>query len=359
MTAAAESASFDASLAALLPLPPPRAPPSKAIHSTLLQLRALADDALLNPMQPAAAVAYASAALCDKCTPWLVRLLAALTKEDVGEEEDGDERQDGGVLAIAAELLSVLAGRAALDEVDRTWVFENAGKLVIREMGYGEAGLGFQTWGSGYVLARLLDSGEIPMPPPGSQILELGSGTGLAGLVCARLLAQSCCHITLTDFQPAVLTNLVHNTTANSLAATATVRKLDWIDGILHPPWPVPQSSLLYTDGTNLPHPRFQTMLVSDCAYDALHAAHIPKIVDVYLEAGPAARVYCVLPERPRFEAELEAFLDAMRREAGVVEVADACRTMAGDDGVNYRILCYSRPGVGRDRNLNSNIFVE
>ncbi|KAJ3171332.1 hypothetical protein HDU87_008358 [Geranomyces variabilis] len=160
--AAASNASFDARLAALLPLPPPRAPPSPAIRSTLLQLRALANEALLNPMQPTAAIVHASAVLRDKCTPWLVRLLAALTEDGAAEEEEEDEEEEGGrddededgPLATAAELLSLLAGRAALDEVDRTWRFDNAGSLVIREMGYSEAGLGFQTWGSGYVMAR-------------------------------------------------------------------------------------------------------------------------------------------------------------------------------------------------------------
>ncbi|KAJ3170336.1 hypothetical protein HDU88_008963 [Geranomyces variabilis] len=346
--AAASNSPFDASLAALLPLPPPRTPPSEAIHSTLLRLRRLANEALLNPMQPTAAVAHASAVLRDKCTPWLVRLLAVLTEEEPAEEEEEENgrHDDDGPLATAAELLSLLAGRAALDEVDRTWVFDKAGTLVVREMGYGEAGLGFQTWGSGVVLARLLDSGAVPRPPANSQILELGSGTGLAGLVCARLIRQSCSHITLTDFQPAVLTNLLHNTTTNDLTPSASVCKLDWTEGILHPPWPASSNSNSVSDNSNVnpTHQRFHTILASDCAYDTLHAAHLPGIVDAYLAREPDARAYFVLPERPRFEAELEAFLTAMRRDAGIVEVADGCWTMQGDDGCGYHIRCYKRP---------------
>ncbi|TPX59217.1 hypothetical protein PhCBS80983_g02574 [Powellomyces hirtus] len=329
--------SFNTLVSALLPLPKPRSPPSPTLISTLTSLHSLATTYILNPHQSVATTQHATTELRTRCSPWLVKVLAVLTEEEEEEEEGGVDAER--TVTLAAELLSILAGRAAMTAVEREWVFENAGELSVREMGFGDAGLGFQTWGAGVVLARLLDSGSLPLNNA-SRVLELGSGTGLAGLVCARIGQEAAAkrstdfRITMTDYDSTVLSNLVHNAASNDLTTTVAVHKLDWTDGVMWDSHPTQQQE-------------YPLIIASDCAYDISHARHIPRVVDSYLaKHTPHARFWCVLPVRNRFDGELEAFVKAMRASSQLVKVADQCRTIVYDDDVEYRVLCYRRPVI-------------
>ena len=83
-------------------------------------------------------------------------------------------------------------------------------------------------WPSGELLARAMDHPSAPFSVRGRRVLELGSGTGVAGLMAAALGAV---HVTLTDL-PEVLPVTRRN--AERFAAThrgcapVDVRPLDW-----------------------------------------------------------------------------------------------------------------------------------
>ena len=58
-----------------------------------------------------------------------------------------------------------------------------------------------------------------PFPPFRLQVLELGAGCGLCGIVAARLCASG--PVLLTDLAPATMDNLHHNLALNGARAAA------------------------------------------------------------------------------------------------------------------------------------------
>jgi hypothetical protein len=112
----------------------------------------------------------------------------------------------------------------AMGEILRRWPLSSSGytpfDLTIREPPITGDSLGFKTWGSSYVLARLLPqfaadslahlfaSADGPALTP---VLEIGSGTGLLGLAAACIWRTS---VVLTDL-PEIVSNLQHNLELN------------------------------------------------------------------------------------------------------------------------------------------------
>ena len=80
---------------------------------------------------------------------------------------------------------------------------------------------GVHQWESGIVLSRFLLSIS-----PSCSILELGSGSGLAGITASKFTSSA--SITLTDYNQRVLANLRENLRKNG--ASAEIRFLDWRD---------------------------------------------------------------------------------------------------------------------------------
>lgn len=99
-------------------------------------------------------------------------------------------------------------------------------------------------WPSAVALSRWLVSH--PEQVRNKQILELGAGCGLTGLVAAQLVSQEGGFVTLTDFNPVVVKNAQQNIALNGLSGVAKSETLDfyqqdtnkegWLDpkGVLH-----------------------------------------------------------------------------------------------------------------------------
>ncbi|KAG5463198.1 MAG: hypothetical protein BJ554DRAFT_1086, partial [Olpidium bornovanus] len=129
---------------------------------------------------------------------------------DTGDDDDDDDDDDDIPDRVAA-VIAHLCGRAATGAVVREWPLPRRGVgLSVKEPGLAEGDIGFKTWGAARALARLLDDGEIPVS--GRVVLELGSGTGLAGLAAAVCGAS---RTYLTDFSPACLNSCRVNAAAN------------------------------------------------------------------------------------------------------------------------------------------------
>lgn len=124
---------------------------------------------------------------------------------------------------------------AAMGEITRSFPFvhEDASTfdLTIREPPITGESLGLKTWGSSYVLAKLLpwiakDSLSHvlgAMQGPEAQVLELGSGTGLLGMAAACFWRAP---VILTDL-PTITPNLAHNVDVNRSIAEAFGGSMD------------------------------------------------------------------------------------------------------------------------------------
>ncbi|KAJ3187172.1 hypothetical protein HDU85_007210 [Gaertneriomyces sp. JEL0708] len=289
----------------------------------------LINDYVLNPMCEASLVQRASRDLQKHCSPYLVRALGRLA------EEDGAEDTMGRI----SDLLAKLAGRAAMKQLVRKWAFPSkafdVGTVDISEPSYGECDIGFQTWGAGVVLSKLLAANEIPLTA--SRILELGSGTGLAGIVAARIgrSLYPKFEIVLTDYHPNVLSNLRRNVHANNVDACTLVGMLDWTIGTLELEDTGAQPD---TDSLTSAKEPFEQIIASDFNYEPSHAHLIPAVVARYLSQAGNSRFWSVLPVRPRFKAELDAFYVEMNHRGFVRSYNRRITDDVSGDQVDYLV---------------------
>ena len=219
-----------------------------------------------------------------------------------------------------------------MGEITRQWPFENpeygAFALTIREPTLTGDSLGLKTWGSSYVLARLLhefSAGTLAhlLPPraPPRDILELGSGTGLLGLAAAAIWRAN---VVLTDL-PGILSNLAHNAELNmatieARGGRAEAAALTW--GIN-----TDESDPRFSDGR-----RFELVLAADSLYDDDHPALLSSTIDVQLGLGTDARVLAMVPQRDDITEEL---LSAFKKEMAGLNASLRCideGTVPGED---------------------------
>ncbi|KAJ6784586.1 hypothetical protein PWT90_05510 [Aphanocladium album] len=174
-------------------------------------------------------------------------------------------------------------------------------ELVIREPALnGDAGLGFKTWASSYVLARQLPrlaasslfrlfDETLGQPAPG--VLELGSGTGLLGLAAAALWKVP---VTLSDL-PAIVPNLRHNAAGNKDAVAARgggeVRLgcLTWGS----------EEDAARSDQELFGEPyQFPIVLAADSLYNDNHPVLLASAISRNLALGSKSRVLVMSPKR-------------------------------------------------------------
>ena len=127
------------------------------------------------------------------------------------------------------------------------------------------------TWTSAGALSRLLCLAPLKFfgHPRGDRplrVLEIGSGTGLVGLIAATVLASldRDATVTLSDFDDAVLKNLERNVTLNEACTQSTavsIRHLDWSN---------PPSEL---------HEAFDLVLAADVLYEPAHADLLHRVI--------------------------------------------------------------------------------
>ena len=147
------------------------------------------------------------------------------------------------------------AGSVADDEAPR--------ELALREISFGEGGLGGKIWEAGIAMAIWVSLHEERLR--GRRVLELGSGVGMAGLAASQV-SSSDTHVTLSDRDSAqaaeLLRMLRRNAADNRLEATT--RALDW------------QRCL---DASFEPLGTFDVVLAADCIYYESDAAALASAV--------------------------------------------------------------------------------
>lgn len=166
--------------------------------------------------------------------------------------------------------------------------------------------VGFKTWGSAFLLAQRLQAiaathlSYLSAP----SVLELGSGTGLAGLVAAALWSTS---VTLTDL-PEILPNLSKNAETNRSSVSSrggriSISELNWADVQPH------QSN-------------YKVVMAVDALYSVEHAGLLAPAIDGCLSCEEGARVLIATPLRDKAtERMLEEFTNLMG-ERGLENIA-------------------------------------
>ncbi|CDK28398.1 unnamed protein product [Kuraishia capsulata CBS 1993] len=165
---------------------------------------------------------------------------------------------------------------------DRTRVLR-IGTLEVElfEPGFDFDHLGLKTWGSSHQLCNYLVNhfGGLELKEP---VLELGSGTGLVGIVLAKLGMSLLC----TDLPP-IVENLRKNLDLNGVDRVK-VSTLDWTD---------PEASSVE------PH-SMSTILVSDCIYSSSHPKLVSEMVARFLKNERDSRLLLQVPIRKGFVKE-------------------------------------------------------
>ncbi|CAH0016907.1 unnamed protein product [Clonostachys rhizophaga] len=176
--------------------------------------------------------------------------------------------------------------------------------------------VGLQSWGASIVVSKLLcqeparfglTTSSLGASP---RIIELGAGTGLVGLVMAKLLPHlgiSDPTVIATDYHPAVLENLRSNIKTNFPRlgeARIEAALLDWASPNLEHPLDAPADMLIATDVVYAPE---HAAWLRDCSTEIL---------------GPDGTLWLVATVRQngRFEGvseTVEAAFNAIDRPAG------------------------------------------
>ncbi|CAH2354515.1 protein-lysine N-methyltransferase Efm2p [[Candida] railenensis] len=214
---------------------------------------------------------------------WLTKVISTPTASD-------------DVLKQGSLRISENCGRTAQPEIIRKITIpdlEKFGKsyISLREPSLTSDNLGLKTWGSSLILSSRLvkscTSGKSKyMIEP---ILELGSGTGLVGIVASLLGYETI----LTDLKE-IVPNLQANIDLNEdgAAPKAQVEELDWTN-------PAPFVSKAPSRKNS-----YKTIILSDPIYSSQHPYWVVDMISVFLSVEPNARVLIQIPLRPKYEQE-------------------------------------------------------
>lgn len=166
--------------------------------------------------------------------------------------------------------------------------------------------VGFKTWGSAFLLAQKLQTIAVThlsgLSAP--SVLELGSGTGLAGLVAAALWSTD---VVLTDL-PEILPNLAQNAETNKFAVesrggSVTIEELNWADVQPH-------------------QGNYEVVMAVDALYSIEHAGLLAPAIDGCLGYGKGARVLIATPLRDKATEKMLEEFTALMLERGLENIA-------------------------------------
>ncbi|CCG84181.1 protein of unknown function [Taphrina deformans PYCC 5710] len=300
-----------------LDLPPLRSSPGyESLRSAL---------ARLTP-SPASFTAPVEDALPTASITWLTRLVASpLAWLSPGQAEE--------ILSLGSAVLSLQCGRSAAPSMTRSFTVPThaddtrpaaAVVIDIHEPTLTADSLGLKTWSTSFLLARRLST-IFPGPARDcGSMLELGSGTGLVGIACARVLRG---HVTLTDYLDDITQNLRRNVHGNGI----TNGRVEWLD------WTRPGESSIY-------HESYDLVVASDFMYDVSHPALVVDMFNHFTAArGRVLAAYPLRPSNADFIKDFTSRMAASRwtvLESGVESGYD---DWGGDEGVTVHWHLYRR----------------
>ncbi|KAG0175710.1 Vacuolar protein-sorting-associated protein 28 [Apophysomyces sp. BC1034] len=253
---------------------------------------------------------------------------SVLVKIVAGEMVVGDDKDDER-MERAARILAHLSGRGAAGAITRTWHIpyldrngdRNEIQIKLHEPSFIGNDIGFKTWGAAPLLAKKLIQQNIIADMPSRHVLELGTGTGMVGLVCGILGASE---VHVTDYHPRVLENVAININLNQ--SQATVSKLDFIE-------------VATGNTTEWKDKKFDLVIASDLLYEMEHAEHLPVAVEKLMEN----EFYFMIPLRDTHWNEVHRFEEKME-QVGLFKRRTIDSEKQEEEGiVRYRYYEYTR----------------
>ncbi|KAF9468900.1 putative methyltransferase-domain-containing protein [Collybia nuda] len=266
--------------------------------------------------------------------------------DDINETDPSETHQ------VSSELLSVLPrqSHSVHDEILKLSFLKNQDDLqplVSITLSMDAApGCGGVAWPAGQVLANYLVK-KGPSFVTGRNVLELGSGTGLVGLVAGKLGGN----VWITDQAP--LLGIMHrNVLGNKLESTVTVSELNW--SALSPLFDHSNASVPYLGyypsrgslvSSNIPSP--DLILAADCVY---FEPAFPLLVQTLSElVGDTTEVLFCYKKRRKAD---KRFFTILRKKFSWIEVSDdPHRHIYGQDSITLiRLFKTKTNGVSGNR---------
>ncbi|GAV56328.1 hypothetical protein ZYGR_0BB01050 [Zygosaccharomyces rouxii] len=189
--------------------------------------------------------------------------------------------------------ISENCGRTALPTMSRHFTFENLSKNIeIYEPSLTADNLGWKTWGSSFILSqKLINIVPHVNPTKFQRVLELGSGTGLAGISWfmkwIETYGTSNIEMFFTDLQE-IVPNLRKNVENNGLSGISVVDTLDWT---------CPKD---FTDKYS--GEKFDVIIVSDPIYSPNHPKLVVDMIKLLL--SPNGTCHLEIPLRDKYSKE-------------------------------------------------------
>ncbi len=225
-------------------------------------------------------------------------------------------RATGGADARAAEATGIDA-----DDINF------CSKTTSGGLGSGMRACGCQLWAASVVLIQFLCAR--PETVRGRRVLELGSGSGLTGLVARVLLGAS--KVVLSDSNPHVLKLLRHNCELNCEANPRMARNslqvasLDWASKS-------EARDLLHAHAADARGDGFDVILASDTVYEPSSTRHVWRCVGDMLSHEPGACFVCAYELRLCFKDLFSNFQAEGRRAGFIAEEIDIAAFLEVED---------------------------
>lgn len=219
------------------------------------------------------------------------------------------------VYDLASKRIAEKCGRTAMPEMIRKWTIPSSDlhskfDIILREPSLTGDNLGLKTWATSFVISKQI--GQLGHnyflhllgPLGGSEksidhialqrkirVLELGSGTGLLGMVTAAVWGVSVLSTDLEDIQENLRYNIQmnHDTISKVSNGSVTSEVLDWRE---------PEKAFA--------EPRdFELILAADPLYDDFHPLALAKTINFFLKKNSKSRLLVAIPLRDKYTAEL------------------------------------------------------
>lgn len=154
-----------------------------------------------------------------------------------------------------------------------------------------------------------------------SVVLELGTGTGMVGLICDHLGAEE---IHVTDYHPRVLENVAYNVQLNQ--SKAIVSKLDFIQ-------------VAKDEAPEWKDKKFDIVIASDLLYEMEHAEHLPIAVEKLMKND----FYFMIPLRYTHMEEVKHFEQKMMSLGLICRRTEDSEREEEEGLVQFRYYEYTR----------------
>ena len=254
--------------------------------------------------------------------------------------ERGEEIMD-----MISSLIAKYCGSAVSGGIVRNFLLSNKDKGVhvpikIKELGIANDNIGWKTWGASYPFAQKVIEDDALFELISTQmdktfnILELGSGTGLAGVSIVKKLQMkqlSNWNLYLTDL-PEIVGNLEENVILNNINIDNKV----FVDAL---DWKQPSE---FKSKTNIT--KFEYVVVCDCLYSPEHPKLVANAIDEFLDKD--GLLYIELPLREKYEEERTTLWNLLKQK-GFMKIIEKEDQGFDDYGeTKYVFQCYKRDSL-------------